>query len=200
MVNRRRILLAEDHPLMGDAIASVLCREFEVIAIVQNGNDVLPAAEEHSPEAIVLDVSMPGRSGLQILPELRIRSPFTAIIILTAHCESIYMEEAFRRGADEYVLKHNLLKDLLPSISTALFRRQDRDPRIRSSNQAIFPRAARSKHPWEGDAPIRSCPPIARSRPYSAESHFESTLKSLKCESSSKLNFSRRSRGENLHE
>jgi DNA-binding NarL/FixJ family response regulator len=143
---------------MGDAIASVLCREFEVIAIVQNGNDVLPAAEEHSPEAIVLDVSMPGRSGLQILPELRIRSPFTAIIILTAHCESIYMEEAFRRGADEYVLKHNLLKDLLPSISTALFRRQDRDPRIRSSNSGNLSKSCSQQTSMGGRCPDSELP------------------------------------------
>jgi PAS domain S-box-containing protein len=68
-------------------------QEYEVIAIVGNGNEVLPAAEEHSPEAIVLDVSMPGRSGLQILPELRLRVPFTAIVILTAHAESIYMKK-----------------------------------------------------------------------------------------------------------
>jgi two-component system, NarL family, response regulator DesR len=116
---------------MGDAILSVLSPEYEVVAIVRNGNDVLPAAEEHSPEAIVLDVSMPGRSGLQVLPELRIRMPFVAVVILTAHSESIYMEEAFSRGADEYVLKNNLLKDLLPSVSTALLRRQE----LRSQDQ-----------------------------------------------------------------
>jgi two-component system response regulator DesR len=132
MTDRRRILLAEDHLLMCEAIASLLSREYDVVAIVGNGNDVLPAAEEHSPEAIVLDVSMPGRSGLQILPELRTRMPFAAIIILTAHRESIYIEESFQRGADEFVLKDNLLKDLLPSLSNALLRRQQ----SRSHNQS----------------------------------------------------------------
>jgi len=120
---------------MGEAISSVLSREYEVIAIVRAGNEVLPAAVEHCPEAIVLDVSMPGRSGLQVLPELRSRMPFAAIIILTAHNESIYTEEAFQRGADEYVLKDHLLKDLLPSVSTALskyteLRSQDQSERF----------------------------------------------------------------------
>ena len=120
---------------MGEAISSVLSRKYEVIAIVGNGNDLLPAGQEHRPDAIVLDVSMPGRSGLQILPELRTRMPFAAIIILTAHNESIYMEEAFLRGADECVLKDHLLKDLLPSVSTALrkyteLRYQDQQVRI----------------------------------------------------------------------
>lgn len=135
MVNRRRILLAEDHPLMSEAILSVLSPKYEVVAIVGNGNDVLPAAEKHLPDAIVLDVSMPGRSGLQILPELRNRMPLVAIIVLTAHSESIYMEEAFSRGADEYVLKNNLLKDLLSSVSTALLRRQE----LRSLDQIERP-------------------------------------------------------------
>jgi DNA-binding NarL/FixJ family response regulator len=119
------MLFAEDHPLMSDAILSVLSPEYEVVAIVRDGDHVLPAAEEQLPDAIVLDISMPGRSGLQILPELRTRMPFAAIIVLTAHSESIYMEEAFSRGADEYVLKNNLLRELLPAVSTALLRRQE---------------------------------------------------------------------------
>lgn len=125
MSPRPRILLAEDHPLMHDAIVSVLSRERELSAIVGNGNEVLSAAEQNRPEAIVLDVSMPGRSGLQILPELRKRMPFVAIIVLTAHSEPIYIEEAFGRGADGYVFKSDLMKDLLPTISTALSRREE---------------------------------------------------------------------------
>ena len=68
---------------------------------------------------------MPGRSGLQVLPELRARMPFIAIVVLTAHSEPIYMEEAFRRGADGYVLKSELMKDLLSTIRTGLLRRQE---------------------------------------------------------------------------
>ena len=125
MTNRSRILLVEDHPQMSEAIASVLSREHDLIAIVGNGNEILPATERLSPEAIVLDVSMPGRSGLQILPELRIRMPFVAIVVLTAHSEPIYIEEAFCRGADGYVLKCNLIKDLLPTICNAILTRQE---------------------------------------------------------------------------
>jgi DNA-binding NarL/FixJ family response regulator len=110
---------------MSDAIASVLSREHELIAIIGNGNEILPAADRHRPEAIVLDVSMPGRSGLQVLPELRIQMPFVAIVILTAHSEPIYIEEAFRRGADGYVLKKNLIKDLIPTLCSALLKRQE---------------------------------------------------------------------------
>lgn len=125
MPPKPRILLAEDHPLMCEAIASVLSQENELIAIVGNGNEILSAAEQNGPEAIVLDVSMPGRSGLQVLPELRLRMPFVAIVVLTGHSEPIYIEEAFRRGADGYILKSNLMNDLLPTISTALLRRQE---------------------------------------------------------------------------
>ena len=51
--------------------------------------------------------------------------PFIAIVVLTAHSEPIYMEEAFRRGADGYVLKSELMKDLLSTIRTGLLRRQE---------------------------------------------------------------------------
>ena len=83
---------------MCEVTASVLSQEHELIAIVGDGNEVLPAAERLSPEVIILDISMPGRSGLQILSELRIRMPFVVIVILTAHTEPIYVE-AIRRGA-----------------------------------------------------------------------------------------------------
>lgn len=109
---------------MADAIGSVLVQEHDLVAVVRNGDEVIPTAQRFSPEGIVLDVSMPGRSGLQILPELRQRMPYVAIVILTAHSEPIYVEEAFSRGTDGYVLKINLMKDLLPSISTALLSRQ----------------------------------------------------------------------------
>lgn len=109
---------------MSDAIVPVLSLEHELIAIVRNGNDVLPAVEQYRPDGIVLDVSMPGRSGLQILPELRFRMPFAAVVVLTIHTEPIYIEEAFQRGADGYVHKAKLLKELLPAIATALTKRE----------------------------------------------------------------------------
>lgn len=135
-----RILLAEDHPLMRDEIASVLSLEYELVGIVGNGNEVLSAAEQSGAEAIVLDVSMPGRSGLQILPELRARMPFVAIVVLTAHSEPIYIEEAFLRGADGYVLKGTLMKDLHSTICTALQKRQElRSAPIQYSTANGFP-------------------------------------------------------------
>lgn len=109
---------------MRDAIVSVLSQEHDVVATVGDGNEVLPVADRLAPEAIVLDVSMPGRSGLQILPQLRIRMPSVAIVVLTAHLEPIYQEEAFRRGADGYVLKDKLLNDLLPTVCAALLSRR----------------------------------------------------------------------------
>lgn len=50
---------------------------------------------------------------------------FVAVVVLTAHTEPVYIEEAFRRGADGYVFKRNLLKELLPTIATALGRREE---------------------------------------------------------------------------
>jgi two-component system response regulator DesR len=121
-MDRRRILLAEDNLLMQEAIASVLSREHELIGTVADGNEVLPAAARLRPEAIVLDISMPGRSGLQILPELRASLPFVVLVVLTMHSEPIYVEEAFSRGADGYVLKSALVRELLPTISAAILK------------------------------------------------------------------------------
>jgi DNA-binding NarL/FixJ family response regulator len=73
-------------------------------------------ATELQPHVITLDVSKPGISGLQLLPELRSAMPKAVIIIVTITSDQLYMDEARKRGADGYVLKRNALADLIPAI------------------------------------------------------------------------------------
>ena len=119
-----RILLAEDHSLMQERIVALLSEAHDVVSIVNRGDQILDAALRCTPDAAVLDVSLPGRSGLQVLPELRDRNPSLAIVMLTTHDSPIYREEAFDRGADAYVQKRDAVEELLPALHAAMSARR----------------------------------------------------------------------------
>ena len=127
-----RILLVEDHPLMQRAVCAILHRQYAEIEIADRTDQVFAALDRADFDAVVLDVSLPGRSGLAFLPELRLRFPELAVITLTSHAEPAYRTEAIRRGADIVVMKWAAGSQLLPAISAALTARKSaaRSPRL----------------------------------------------------------------------
>ncbi|MEU0567856.1 response regulator, partial [Nonomuraea sp. NPDC005983] len=72
-----RVLIAEDQGMMRDALALLLGLEddLEVVAQVPSGEEILPAAERHRPDVALLDIELPGRTGLDVLPDLRAALP-----------------------------------------------------------------------------------------------------------------------------
>jgi len=107
-----RILIADDHAVVRQGIRSVLedGNGLEVVAEAADGAEALALVEEHAPDVVLLDVSMPGRTGLEVAKELRDAGRDIGILILSMHDEPEYVLEAVRAGADGYVLK-----DVVPS-------------------------------------------------------------------------------------
>lgn len=112
----QRVLLVEDSAPMRLAITEIVQRECKIIGCVEHGCEVLTRATELSPHTILLDISLPGISGLDLLPQLREALPQTAIVMLTNHADEFYRREAFARGADAYVLKGDAHTELLGAI------------------------------------------------------------------------------------
>lgn len=107
MIQRRtRILIADDHALVAEACQHLLEPEFEVVAIVGDGNAVLKAAAELCPDVVLLDISMPQLNGLDAGEELLRKNRKLKLIYLTMNTHADVAAEAFRRGASGYVLKH----------------------------------------------------------------------------------------------
>jgi DNA-binding NarL/FixJ family response regulator len=113
---RNTVLVADDNAQWRGIIATVLQPEFEVIGYVERGDELAAAALRLQPEVVTLDVSMPGQSGLNALPAIRRILPDAIVIVVTTTASAIYREEAIRRGADGYVLKSLVLRDLVPAI------------------------------------------------------------------------------------
>jgi DNA-binding NarL/FixJ family response regulator len=119
-VNRPRILLADDHGVLLDALRSLLEREFTVLPGVSDGEALVKAALEHRPDVVLCDVSMPRLSGLQAAERIRPRLPRVRFIFLTMHDDPELAAEAFRVGAAAYMLKSSPASELLRALRTVL--------------------------------------------------------------------------------
>jgi two-component system response regulator NreC len=102
-----RVVIADDHTVVREGIRYVLERipNLEVVGEVSDGDEVLPLVESTDPNLLVLDISMPGKTGLEVARELRARGSEVAILILSMHENPEYVLEAVRSGADGYILK-----------------------------------------------------------------------------------------------
>jgi DNA-binding NarL/FixJ family response regulator len=113
-----RVLVADDHAIVRTGIRHVLESEpgFEVVGEASTGAEALALAASHHPDVAVLDISMPGQSGLQVAAELRTRSPETRVLILSMHDNTEYVMESLRAGAHGYLLKDSAAMELRGAI------------------------------------------------------------------------------------
>ena len=109
-----RVLVVDDHAVVREGIRHVLEGEpdFAVIGEAGNASDALRLVEERQPDVIVLDVSMPGESGLRATPKLRAAAPQARILIMSMHDNAEYVREGVRAGAHGYILKDSAAAEL----------------------------------------------------------------------------------------
>jgi two-component system invasion response regulator UvrY len=113
-----RILIADDHPIVRRGLRQTLAQEFRdaVFAEVQNAQEALQAVQQERWDAIVLDVSMPGGSGLDVLKELKRRRLKTPVLVLSIHPESQYAVRALKSGASGYLTKQSATEELALAV------------------------------------------------------------------------------------
>jgi len=112
-----RVIIADDHAMVREGIKSVLERAgFEVVGEASNGTEVLPLAERVQPDVAVLDISMPGETGLQAAAKLRQALPHIRVLILSMYDNSEYVLESVRAGAHGYLLKDGAAQELANAI------------------------------------------------------------------------------------
>jgi DNA-binding NarL/FixJ family response regulator len=100
------VLIADDHPLTRDALASMLeGNGFDVVGEAANGRQAIECARELQPDLVLLDLSMPDVDGLMALPDLRAAAPNSAVVVLTASGTEDNLLAAIRAGAAGYLLK-----------------------------------------------------------------------------------------------
>jgi two-component system, NarL family, response regulator DegU len=111
-----RVILAEDHALMRDAVKLVfdLVEDMQLVGEVENGHDLLPLMRQVEADFVLLDVQLPGIDGLACLEALAKHRPRVKVAMLSAVEDPQVIQSAFRRGASSYILK-SVNPDDLPS-------------------------------------------------------------------------------------
>src|SRR5436309_7803580 len=99
-------------------------KDLTLLATARNGEEAVALAKEQRPEAVVMDLTMPGVSGLELIARLRSVAPLTGIVVLTLNEARWYQEAAIAAGADEFVSKQSLGQHLLEAIRRAKRSRQ----------------------------------------------------------------------------
>jgi DNA-binding NarL/FixJ family response regulator len=116
------ILLADDHPFVRRGVRNLLEAEtdFSVVGEADDGLLVVQMAEKLRPDILVVDIMMPNLNGLEVLKQVRHRSPKTRNIVLSMHSADPYVVEAFRSGASGYILKDGAPDELINAIRQVL--------------------------------------------------------------------------------
>jgi len=117
---RARVLLVDDNEGMLARAASALSPDYEIIGSVKSGQAALKAAIALQPDAIVMDISMPGMNGLEAAANLRAAGSTAALVFLTVHDEEDFITAARAVGAIGYVVKPRLASDLSIAVREAL--------------------------------------------------------------------------------
>lgn len=105
MMKKPRIVVADDHALVLEGFCRLLDSDFELLGTADNGRQLIDLAERLRPDVILLDISMPQLNGIEAARQISKALPRTKLVFLTVHSEPAYIAEAFRAGANGYVLK-----------------------------------------------------------------------------------------------
>jgi two-component system response regulator NreC len=113
-----KLLLADDHPVVREGLRALLEAEadFEVVGQAENGDEVAALVDQLQPDVVVLDLMMPGRSGLDVIEDLAERSPGAQILVLSMLQNDAYVFEALNHGASGYALKQAEASELPRAI------------------------------------------------------------------------------------
>jgi|SRR5215469_1111263 len=137
-MGRTRILLADDHTLFCNLLRELLEPEYEVVGIVDDGRELLRAAEALRPDVVLADIGMPSLNGLDAGRRLKEANPKIKLIFLTMNNNVEYAREALQAGASAFVLKNSQSTHVLQAIRGALRGVSYVAPEIRQAMSSIF--------------------------------------------------------------
>jgi DNA-binding NarL/FixJ family response regulator len=122
MTPKTKILVVDDHPLVREWLANLINEEadFEVCGQTGTAHEALGLIETLSPQIVVVDISLDGGSGLELIKNTKVIHPRVAMIVLSMHEEALYAERAMRAGAAGYIMKREATEKILDAIRTVI--------------------------------------------------------------------------------
>ena len=122
MADKIAIMIVDDHPLFREGLKSIIGRDqrYKIVDEAGSGQSALGKAQKIKPDLIMVDLSLPDMSGIQLTRQILAKLPQIKIIIVTMHSKVDYMAEAFQAGATGFVVKESAAEGLLKGIETVL--------------------------------------------------------------------------------
>lgn len=131
---RRRVFLVDDHPMMRAGLAGLIQSQLdlEVVGEASDAPTALEAILSCHPDLVLTDLTLPGRSGIDLIKDLLAQRPDLLILVLSMHDEMVYAERLLRAGARGYVMKEAGGERLMASIREVLLGKVSVSPRMAS--------------------------------------------------------------------
>ncbi len=113
-----RILVADDHRIVREGLKKILSYEndFEIVGEAARVDEAISLLQQLRPDVLILDISMPGRSGLDALPDLHLHSPSTHILVLSMHPVEVHAVRSLKAGAAGYLTKDAVPEELVSAV------------------------------------------------------------------------------------
>src|SRR5947207_2893547 len=119
---RKRILLVDDHPLIRESLAQRINSELDLVVCGEAADApaALAAIQSQNPDLAIVDIALSGKSGLDLIKDIKVQSPKLPVIVLSMHDERLYAERSLRAGAQAYVMKQENPEAVLRAIRQVL--------------------------------------------------------------------------------
>lgn len=119
---KHTVIIVDDHPLFREGLKSIIGRDhrYEVVGEAGDGSKGFKLAKKLNPDLVLVDLSLPDKSGIQLTREIRTQLPETQVLIVTMHSKVDYIAEAFQAGAAGYVVKESAADGLLRGLETVV--------------------------------------------------------------------------------
>lgn len=129
---KNRVLLADDHPFICRAVRALLEHEpdLQVIGEVKDGLQALAEIERLKPDAVIIDITMPGLSGVEVIRRITGQGLSTRIVVLSMHADDYFVSQALNAGASAYVTKSSPPNTLLTALREVIAGRRYLSPSL----------------------------------------------------------------------
>lgn len=149
---KKKVFIVDDHPMMREGLAQLIAQEadLEVCGEAEDAAEAIQKIESLKPTLALVDITLRSTNGLELIKDLRVRAPGTAVLVVSMHDESLYAERVLRAGAHGYIMKQEGGKKLMSAIRHVLAGKTYVSEQVSAKILDLFSgRAAESASPVE---------------------------------------------------
>src|SRR5262245_33710841 len=117
-MSKKKIFIVDDHPIMRQGLAQLINHEpdLQVVGEASDAGAALSGVLETKPDIVIIDISLPGKNGLELIKDIRAHLKHVFLLVHSMHDESLYVERVLRAGAQGYIMKHEGGKKVMEAV------------------------------------------------------------------------------------